>query len=69
MQNVTSCQQIHLAWDHGTPVNVSVTVSNRSHVDFRMTQACVFVSPGQVCHASFYSTMTKKKKALTQISF
>ncbi|KAK3567891.1 hypothetical protein QTP86_027307 [Hemibagrus guttatus] len=40
--------QLHLSWDHGTPVNISVTVNNRSHEDFSMTQACVFVSPGQM---------------------
>ncbi|XP_053537772.1 uncharacterized protein LOC108267234 [Ictalurus punctatus] len=41
--------QVHLSWDYGTPVNVSVTVSNRSHAeDYSMTQACVFVSPGQM---------------------
>ncbi|KAB5579798.1 hypothetical protein PHYPO_G00199100 [Pangasianodon hypophthalmus] len=40
--------QIHLSWDHGTPMNVSVTVSNRSHENFSMTQACVSVSPGQM---------------------
>ncbi|XP_058251674.1 apolipophorins isoform X3 [Hemibagrus wyckioides] len=40
--------QLHLSWDHGTPVNVSVTVNNQSHKDFSMMQACVFVSPGQM---------------------
>ncbi|XP_047657702.1 uncharacterized protein LOC113644112 isoform X2 [Tachysurus fulvidraco] len=40
--------QLHFSWDHGTPMNVSVTVNNRSHEDFSMTQACFFVSPGQM---------------------
>ncbi|XP_053351528.1 uncharacterized protein LOC128521637 [Clarias gariepinus] len=40
--------QVHLFWDRGTPVNVSVTVSNGSREDFSMTRACVFMSPGQM---------------------
>ncbi|TSS97525.1 Vitellogenin [Bagarius yarrelli] len=40
--------QLFLSWDHGKPMNVSVTVNNRSHEDFSMTQACVFVLPGQM---------------------
>ncbi|XP_046708205.1 uncharacterized protein LOC124387728 [Silurus meridionalis] len=40
--------QVHLSWDRGTPMNVSVSVSNQSHENFSMTQACVYVSPGQM---------------------
>ncbi|XP_016386351.1 uncharacterized protein LOC107722497 [Sinocyclocheilus rhinocerous] len=43
-----SNNQAPLSWEHGKPVNVSVTVSEHWHDDSSRGQACIFLSPGQI---------------------
>ncbi|RXN35382.1 hypothetical protein ROHU_035937 [Labeo rohita] len=43
-----SNDQVRLSWEHGKPVNVSVTVSEHWHDDSSRGQACIFLSPGQI---------------------
>ncbi|XP_076829591.1 uncharacterized protein LOC143475592 isoform X2 [Brachyhypopomus gauderio] len=43
-----SSKQVHLCWDRGTPVNVSLTLNKHWNSDSSSQQACVFVSPGQM---------------------
>ncbi|XP_037400850.1 uncharacterized protein LOC108437497 isoform X3 [Pygocentrus nattereri] len=40
--------QVHLSWDHGTPANLSVTVSKHRSSESSRGQACVYFSPGQM---------------------
>ncbi|KAF4116813.1 hypothetical protein G5714_001366 [Onychostoma macrolepis] len=41
-------KQARFSWEHGKPVNVSVTVSEHWHDDSSRGQACIFLSPGQI---------------------
>ncbi|XP_016110069.1 uncharacterized protein [Sinocyclocheilus grahami] len=43
-----SNNQAPLSWEHGKPVNVSVTVSEHWHDGSSRGQACIFLSPGQI---------------------
>ncbi|XP_066536340.1 uncharacterized protein [Hoplias malabaricus] len=43
-----SNNQLIFSWDHGTPVNVSVTVSKHWTSESSRGQACIYVSPGQM---------------------
>uniref|UniRef100_A0A9J7Z687 Si:dkeyp-106c3.1 n=1 Tax=Cyprinus carpio carpio TaxID=630221 RepID=A0A9J7Z687_CYPCA len=47
-QRHDSNNQAHLSWEHGKPINVSVTVSEHWHNDLSRGQACIFLSPGQI---------------------
>ncbi|XP_035391907.1 uncharacterized protein LOC113570078 [Electrophorus electricus] len=43
-----SSNQVQLCWDHGTPVNVSLTLRKHWYGDSSSGQACIFMSPGQM---------------------
>ncbi|XP_051722649.1 uncharacterized protein LOC127497907 isoform X1 [Ctenopharyngodon idella] len=43
-----SNNQARLSRDHGKPINVSITVSEHWHDDSSRSQACIFLSPGQI---------------------